>query len=278
MPGQASVWGANGGRHECRPYGFWSYCSDRRVLAWVSTGVGWRMDLAAAKALVTGGGTGIGKATAKALVGRGARVVIAGRRGDVLRKTAQEIGAIPVTADVTSEADVTRLVATVIRELGDYNVLVNNAGAGVFAPLLSVTAADMRRIWEINVLGATLVARESARHFVARRTGAIVNVSSTSSQRPGPGSSAYASSKFALSGLTEVWRSELRKENIRVMQVNPSEVLTPFGEAAGRPPRTSDSPRKLHAEDIGQVIAGLLALDDRVLVTSTTIWATNPES
>src|SRR5215469_14079337 len=230
-----------------------------------------------AKALVTGGGTGIGRATAKALVDRGARVVITGRRDDVLQRTAREIGAVAVRGDITDERDVARVVETVVRELGDYNVLINNAGMGVFAPLVSVTAADMRRVWETNVLGATLIARESARHFITRQTGAIVNVGSTSGQRAGPNSSAYASTKFALSGLTEVWRAELRKDNIRVMQVNPSEVLTPFHETAGRGAR-ADNPRKLHAEDIANVIVDMLALDDRAFVTSATVWATNPDT
>jgi len=235
------------------------------------------MDLKKTKALVTGGGTGIGRATAKALVDRGARVAITGRREDVLRRTANEIGALAVPGDITDEHDVTRVIDTVVRELGEYNVLINNAGMGLFAPLVTVTAADMRRVWETNVLGATLVARESARHFVTRQTGAIVNVGSTSGQRAGPSSSAYASTKYALTGLTEVWRAELRKDNIRVMQVNPSEVLTPFHETAGRPARP-DNPRKLHAEDIAEVIVSMLALDDRAMVTSATVWATNPDT
>ncbi len=235
------------------------------------------MDLTTAKVLVTGGGTGIGRATAQACIARGARVVIAGRRADVLRRAAAEIGATPMIANVADEADVTRLVDDVIRELGDYNVLINNAGLGVFAPLVSVTAADMRRVWETNVLGATLVARQSARHFVSRRTGTIVNVASTSGQRASPNSSAYASTKYALTGLSEVWRAELRKDNIRVMQINPSEVITPFAEAAGRAPSTAN-PRKLHAEDIAQVVVDMLALPDRAFITGATVWATNPDS
>jgi 3-oxoacyl-[acyl-carrier protein] reductase len=235
------------------------------------------MDLKTVRALVTGGGTGIGRATAKALIDRGAQVVITGRREDTLRRTAKDIGATPVRADITQEHDVTQLIDAVVRALGDYNVLINNAGMGLFAPLVSVTAADMRTVWETNVLGATLVARESARHFVKRQTGAIVNVGSTSGQRAGPNSSAYASTKYALTGLTEVWRSELRKDNIRVMQVNPSEVLTPFHEASGRGARP-DNPRKLHAEDIADVIVAMLALDDRAFITNATVWATNPDT
>ncbi len=230
-----------------------------------------------ARALVTGGGTGIGRATAKALVDRGARVVITGRRDEVLQRAAKEIGALAMRADITDEEDVARLVDAVVRELGDYNVLINNAGMGLFAPLVSITATAMRRVWETNVLGATLVARESARHFVTHQMGAIVNVGSTSGQRAGPNSSAYASTKWALTGLTEVWRAELRKDNIRVMQVNPSEVLTPFHETAGRGARP-DNPRKLHPEDIANVIVDMLALDDRAFVTSATVWATNPDS
>lgn len=235
------------------------------------------MNLKDARVLVTGGGTGIGRATAKALVDRGAQVVISGRRANVLQRAAKEVRAVPIAADVTDESAVTRLVASVVRELGDYNVLINNAGFGLFAPLVSVTADEMRRVWETNVLGATLVARESARHFIGRRTGAIVNIGSTSGQRAGPNSSAYASTKWALSGLTEVWRAELRKDNIRVMQVNPSEVITPFFEASGRGVRP-DNPRKLHPEDIAHVVVGMLELDDRAFVTSATVWATNPDT
>lgn len=235
------------------------------------------MDLKDARVLITGGGTGIGHATARALIGRGAHVAITGRRADVLRRAATEIGAVPITTDVTDERAVVELVQAVLRELGDYNVLINNAGVGAFAPLVSVTAAEMRRVWETNVLGLTLVARESARHFVTRRTGAIVNVGSTSGQRAGANGSAYASTKWAVNGLTEVWRAELRKDNIRVMQVNPSEVITPFFEAAGLGGR-ADNPRKLRAEDIAHVIVGMLELDDRAFVTSATVWATNPDS
>jgi 3-oxoacyl-[acyl-carrier protein] reductase len=234
------------------------------------------MDLKTAKVLVTGGSSGIGLATAKRLAAAGARVAICGRRAQAIEAAARESGALPIVADVSLEADVTQLVATVVRELGGYDTLINNAGFGRFAPLLETTVDDFRSVWETNVLGAMLAARESARHFAAKRRGNIVNVASTSGQRGGAGGSAYASSKFALAGLTQVWRAELRQYNVRVMQINPSEVLTGFRANSGRAGQV-ENPTKLHAEDIAQVIASMLALDDRGFITDTTVWATNPK-
>lgn len=121
-----------------------------------------------------------------------------------------------------------------------------------------------------------LVARESAKHFVGRSYGNIVNISSTAGQRGFANGSAYCSSKFAVHALTECWRAELRQHNIRVMQVNPSEVLTSFGEGESSPAKP-DNPTKLHAQDIAHVIAGMLETDDRGFVTESTIWATNPK-
>ena len=234
------------------------------------------MDLSTARVLVTGGSTGIGRATAALLVRRGARVAICGRNVERLHAAAGEIGAVAIPADVARESDVQRLVPAVVDRLGGYDVLVNNAGIGTFAPLLETTAEELRRIWEVNVLGAMLVARESARHFVSQRRGNIVNVASTAGQRAGAGGTAYASTKFALTGFTQAWRAELRKHDVRVMQVNPSEVITEFFASAGL--QQPDDPTKLQPDDIAQVIAAMLALPDRGFVTEATVWATNPAS
>src|SRR5688500_2663634 len=123
------------------------------------------MDLKTAKALVTGGSSGIGYATAQLLRDRGAEVAICGRRAEALDEAASELGALGIVCDVSREEEVKRMVSRVIADLGDYNVLINNAGWGHYAPLVETTVADFRRVWETNVLGAMLVARESARHF-----------------------------------------------------------------------------------------------------------------
>jgi 3-oxoacyl-[acyl-carrier protein] reductase len=233
------------------------------------------MDLKTAKALVTGGSSGIGYATAQLLRDRGVEVAICGRRAEAVDEAASELGALGIACDVSREEEVVRMVQRVISELGDYNVLVNNAGWGHWAPLVETTVSDFTRVWETNVLGAMLVARESAKHFVKKNTGNIVNIASTSGQRGGANGTIYTSTKFALSGMTECWRAELRKNNIRVMQVNPSEVQTNFFVASGRGARAANS-SKLQGEDIAQTIASMLEMDDRGMIVEATVWATNP--
>jgi 3-oxoacyl-[acyl-carrier protein] reductase len=231
------------------------------------------MKLDEAKVLITGGGTGIGYETAKVLRAEGARVAICGRRADVLAQAAEELGATAIQADVAVEADVVRLVAEAEEALGGLNVLVNNAAFAYRAPLVEIDVERFREVHATNVVGAMLVARECAKRFVAQDGGNIVNVASTAGGKGYPGGSTYASSKFALSGLTECWRAELRPHNVRVMQVNPSEVLTPFG---GRDMSQELNPTKLRASEVAHVIRAMLAMDDRGFVTDATIFATNP--
>jgi 3-oxoacyl-[acyl-carrier protein] reductase len=233
------------------------------------------MDLKNAKALVTGGSSGIGYATAQLLRDRGAQVAICGRRAEAVDEAASELGALGIVCDVSREEEVVRMVQRVISELDGYNVLINNAGWGHWAPLVETTVSDFTRVWETNVLGAMLVARESAKHFMKKNTGNIVNIASTSGQRGGANGTIYTSTKFALSGMTECWRAELRKNNIRVMQVNPSEVQTNFFVASGRGARAANS-SKLQGEDIAHTICSMLEMEDRGMIVEATVWASNP--
>lgn len=230
------------------------------------------MDLNDARILVTGGSRGIGKETARLLRAAGARVAISGRDAASLEATAGELGCSAIQGDVAVEAEAEAMVAGTVEALGGIDALVNNAAIGSFAPLLETQAEDLERVWRVNVLGAFLVARAAAQAMVAAGGGSIVNVGSTAARKGFPGGTAYASSKFALSGFTECWRAELRTHGVRVMQINPSEVQTGFG-GSERPYNET----KLQAEDIGQAIVDLLALPDRGFVTETTLWATNPQ-
>ncbi|MCA9754760.1 MAG: SDR family oxidoreductase [Candidatus Eisenbacteria bacterium] len=233
------------------------------------------MKLENVRALITGGGTGIGKETARLLVEGGAKVVITGRRKDVLEEAAREVGAIPVVLDVRSEDEVRNGVSQAVEKLGGLNVLVNNAGFGNFGPLLELDVQDFREVMETNVFGAMLMAKEAARHFVEHGGGNIINVSSTAGSRGFAGGTAYTASKFALGAMTECWRAELRKHEVRVMQVNPSEVLTDFGKTAGYEQKQSE--KKLRPLEIAHAIKSMLEMDDRGFITELTVFATNPD-
>ena len=233
------------------------------------------MDLKNAKVLVTGGSSGIGLETARQLVERGAKVVISARGADRLRHAAESIGAIAVAGDVSVEGEAVAMVEAAIDKLGGYNVLVNNAGFGIFGPMAEAKLDDFVRVFATNVFGAAVVARESARHFQQHGGGSIINVSSTAGRKGFAGGSVYAASKFALSGLTECWRAELRKHDIRVMQINPSEVQTEFFSSQGRERPTSD--RKLRSREIGHAIVAMLEMDDRGFIPELSVWATNPD-
>ena len=233
-----------------------------------------RMKIEGARILVTGGATGIGEAIARSAIEQGAKVAIASRRQDVVEATAERIGATGFVCDVRDEGSVDTLFTSTLQVLGGLDVLVNNAAVGHRSPLVELDADHFRAVWETNVLGAMLCGRAAARHFVDQSAGTIVNVGSTASLKGYSTGSAYASTKFALTGLTECWRAELRPHNVRVMQVNPSEVQTPFG---GRDMTKDLNPSKLVAEDVAHLVLAMLALHDRGFVTDATLFATNPK-
>lgn len=212
------------------------------------------MNLAKATVLVTGGSRGIGYETARELKVRGARVAICGRDEAQLKKAAGELDCLGIQADVGVAADVERMVAEVVEAFDGFDVLVNNAAYGYFAPLVDIELDAFEALIRTNLVGAMLVGQASVRHFLETGVpGHILNVGSTAARRGFPRGTPYAATKFALSGMTECWRAELRKSNIRVMQVDPSEVLTGFG---GGEPTASD--RKLRPAEIAHAICAML--------------------
>jgi len=232
------------------------------------------MNLRNAVALVTGGSSGIGRSIARALAASGGRVAITGRDKKRLTEAASELGVHAIHADVANEADVKRTHQEVLQKFGDLDILVNNAGSGVFKNLVDMDLKGFEATFATNVTGAMLMARESAKHFVSRKRGNIVNISSTAGLRGAPNGTAYYASKFALRGMTECWRAELRKHNIRVMLVNPSEVLTNFAATAGLPQKASES--KLRGDEIAFAVKAILEMDDRGFTPELSVFATNP--
>jgi 3-oxoacyl-[acyl-carrier protein] reductase len=233
------------------------------------------MNLKNTVALITGGSSGIGRAIAQALAASGARVAITGRDESRLAETARELGVHAIHANVAIEADVERTYREVLQKFGDLDILVNNAGIGAFKGLVDFDRESFEAVFATNVTGAMLMAREAAKHFIKRRRGNIVNIASTAALRGAPDGTAYYGSKFALRGMTECWRAELRKYNIRVFLVNPSEVVTNFYLTAGLPQKANAS--KLRAEDIACMVKAMLEMDDRGFAPELSIFATNPQ-
>jgi len=208
------------------------------------------------------------------LVDSGAKVAITGRDKTRLTEAAKAMGAHPIQADVSNEADVKRTYAEVLEKFGDLDTLVNNAGSGVFKPLVEMELDKFQAVFATNVTGAMLMTREAAKHFITRKRGNVINISSTASLRGAPNGTAYYASKFALRGMTECWRAELRKYNIRVFLINPSEVITNFGAAAGF--EQKDNPTKLRPEDIAHMVKAVLEMNDRGFTPELSVFASNP--
>src|ERR1700733_8497172 len=232
------------------------------------------MNLRSAMASITGGSSGIGRAIAESLAASGARVAITGRDKRRLEEAAQSMNAVPIVADVSKESDVERTYREVFKEFGELDILVNNAGVGVFKSLVDFDRASFESVFATNVTGAMLMSREAAKHFISRQRGNIVNIGSTASLRGAPNGSAYYASKFALRGMTECWRGELRRYNVRVFLINPSEVLTDFAKRAGFPQK--DNVSKLQSEDIAHMIKAALEMNDRGFTPELSVFATNP--
>jgi len=232
------------------------------------------MELRDAVALVTGGSEGIGRAIAEALTSEGCKVTVTGRREETLRNTAEELGLDWIAGDVGNETDAIRTVNSVIEKHGRLDILVNNAGYGMFKPLVDTTLEELKGVYQTNVFGTFLMAREAAQQFIKQGSGELINISSTSSLKGSSGRTAYGSSKFALRGMTECWRDELRRHNVRVMLVNPSEVMTNFAAKAGVERELSD--KKLRPQEIADAIVGALKVDSRGFIPEFSVFATNP--
>jgi 3-oxoacyl-[acyl-carrier protein] reductase len=232
------------------------------------------MDLKNAVVLITGGSSGIGRAAAQALAQAGARVAITGRDPERLAEAARALGAVGIQADVANEADVLRTFRELKEKLGDLDVLINNAGIGVFKELIDMDRAGFDATFATNVTGAMLMAREAAKIFKERKRGNLINISSTAGLRGAPKGTAYYASKFALRGMTECWRAELRKYNVRVMLVNPSEVITDFFRRNDLKQVENES--KLRGEEIAHMIKAVLEMDDRGFTPELSVFATNP--
>lgn len=212
-----------------------------------------RTDLAAHVVVVTGAGSGIGRATAHTFARAGARVLGIGRRKDALEETAAghpEIAVHP--ADLNDPGAPQEAVDAAVDRWGQLDILVNNAGATKIMPLAHTTAAGIAALFDLNVVAPSLLAHAALPHL-RRSRGSIVNVSSTYGHRPLPGAAHYAASKAVLEQLTRSWAMELAADGIRVNALAPGPTESQALAAAGLPDPAIE---EIKREEAGRIPLG----------------------
>ena len=191
-------------------------------------------------ALVTGGGSGIGLATAIAFAREGAKVVVGNRneaQGAEVVRTIKAAGgeAAFLRTDVAQEKDVEALVRFAVATYGKIDAAFNNSGIeGALGPTVDATAENFRSVWEINVLGVWLCMKYEIQQMLTQGGGAIVNCSSIAGVIGFPGLSHYVASKHAVMGLTKCAALEYATAGIRVNSVNPAVIATPMSDRLGK--------------------------------------------
>lgn len=232
------------------------------------------MEIKGARILLTGGSSGIGLATAKALAIKGAKLIISGRNKEKLVQVSTDLNCKYVLLDSANFNEIPGQVKEVIDTLNGLDVLINNAGIGTFDLADEISIEDFQLVYNTNVFGVAMISKEVIKHFKEENKGNIINIGSTAATKGFAHGTVYASSKFALRGMTECWQQELRKHNVRVMLVNPSEVPTAFNQENREERELVDN--KLHPEDIAHMIVANLEMSDRGFVPELGVWATNP--
>jgi len=236
-------------------------------------------DLKDKNALITGAGKGIGKAIALALAKEGVNVILLARTQDEIENVAAKarslrVKAIAITADVADINSVNAAVEKALSEFKTIDILINNAGIAAFGNFLELEPNDWERIIQVNLMGTYYVTRAILPNMIERKTGDIINISSTAGLNGNALTSAYSASKFAVLGLTDSLMQEVRKHNIRVTALTPSTVATDLAKELNL---TDGNPEKvMQSEDVAELIIAQLKLNRRVFIKNSSIWSTNP--
>ena len=225
--------------------------------------------------LITGASQGIGAACAAEFARAGARLSLTARTGEGLRKTASP-DALLTVGDVTSDSDRRRIVDRTVERFGAVDILINNAGAGLYLPSWNAPLEEARWLMELNFFAVLALTQLVTPHMRARRNGMIVNVSSVAGKVPLPWMTLYSASKYALGALTEGLGMELRRDGVRAMTVCPGYVKTALQEHAhgGTVPEGVARARRfaITAEECARAIRRGVERDARTVVTPWAAW------
>jgi NAD(P)-dependent dehydrogenase (short-subunit alcohol dehydrogenase family) len=232
------------------------------------------------RSLITGGTRGIGRAIAAALLRAGGQVMITGRTASSVERAVRELGAeigdparvAGLAVDVRDRAAVDALVAEVVRRFGGLDVVVNNAGVGVFANAETMTDDDWRLMMDTNVTGPFFVTRAAIPALRQSGGGWIINIASLAGRNYFPQGSAYCATKAALIAFTESVMQEVRHDGIRVSVIMPGSVATDFSGHRGE-----DDSWKLTGDDVADVVVDLLRHPPRSLPSRVEIRPARPK-
>ena len=224
-------------------------------------------------AIVTGGTRGIGRAIAERLLDDGASVAICGRTAEstdgAVRQLRTRGNAIGSAADVADPGSVAHFFQFVNGNFPGLDIVINNAGVGVFRPVGDLSVEDWRRVIDTNLSGTFYCSREALPLMKRRGGGYIINISSLAGKNPFAGGAAYNASKFGLNGFSEAMMLDHRYDNIRVSYVMPGSVSTDFGMGGA-------AEWKIAPEDIAEIVSSLLRMPERTLVSRVEVRPTQP--
>jgi NAD(P)-dependent dehydrogenase (short-subunit alcohol dehydrogenase family) len=236
------------------------------------------MNLPGKAAIVTGATKGIGRGIAEALVRESVRVCFSARNASEIEETATALNkldggkAIGFVCDVRDHAQVKSLFERATAALGGVDILINNAGIGMFATVEEMAPEDFRAILETNLFGVFYCCHEAIPLMKERGGGYIINISSLAGANPHPRMAAYNASKFGLNGFSEALMQEVRHDGIKVSYIMPGSVNTEFG---GDTPGEQNA-WQLQPADIARVVIDLLHHDDRSLPSRVEIRPSRP--
>lgn len=228
------------------------------------------------QAVVTGGTRGIGRAIAHSLLEAGAEVAICGRTEEATAKAVGELATKPggkvtgTACDVRDDSQVAAFFRFIQDRFGGHDILINNAGLGIFKPVGEMNYDDWRTVIDTNLTGVFLCCQQALPQFQKRGGGFIINISSLAGKNPFAGGAAYNASKFGLNGFSEAMMLDHRYDNVKVSYVMPGSVDTDF-----RP--GSEGSWKIAGEDIAEIVISILSMAPRTLISRVEVRPSKPK-